>query len=74
MAAATACIYKTVSIYMLFLATFPILYVWEAAAAFFGHLFLSSMFGKQQLFFCQLSSPLSFANNEIVQLQKIPRI
>jgi len=39
-------------------ATFPILYVWEAATTFLATFFLSSMFGKQHLFFCQLSSPL----------------
>jgi len=37
--------------------TFPILYVWEAAAAFL-HLFLS-MFVKQLLLFCQISPLLS---------------
>ena len=38
-------------------ATFPILYVWEATAAFL-HLFLS-MFVKQLLLFCQISPLLS---------------
>ena len=38
-------------------ATFPILYVWEAAAAFL-HIFLS-MFVKQLLLFCQISPLLS---------------
>ena len=58
MAAAPAC-QKIVSIHKhsdhiyAFLDTFPLLYVWEVAAAFFD----------------QLSSPfLSFANDEIVQL------
>ena len=49
-------------------ATFPILYVWEAATAFL-HLFLS-MFVKQLLLFFikfPLSSPLlCFADDEIV--------
>ena len=61
---------------MFFLAIFPILYVWKPAAAFFCHLFPSSMFGKQQLIFLPtlLSSPLPFANDEIVQLQKLSGI
>ena len=42
---------------LLFFATFPILYVWKAAAAFL-HLFLS-MFVKQLLLFFA-KSPLSF--------------
>ena len=42
---------------LLYFATFPILYVWEAATAFL-HLFLS-MFVKQLLLFCQISPLLS---------------
>ena len=52
---------------LLFFATFPILYVWEATTAFL-HFFLS-MFVKQLLIFAKspLSSPLiCFANDEIV--------
>ena len=55
---------------LLFFATFPILYVLEAAAAFL-HLFLS-MFVKQLLLFLpNLPSPLlsfCFADDEIVQV------
>jgi hypothetical protein len=50
---------------MLFLATFPILYVWEAAA---------TLLATFTLWPTLLSSPLSFANDEIVQLQKLSRI
>jgi hypothetical protein len=54
-----ASIYKHNEHIYAFLATFPLLYVCEAAATFFG----------------QLSSPLlSFANDEIVQLQKLSKI
>jgi hypothetical protein len=58
MAAVAACQKNSEHIYA-FLATFPLLYVWEAATTFFG----------------QLSCPLlSFANDEIVQLQKLSGI
>ena len=53
---------------LLFFATFPILYVWEAQLLFL-HLFLS-MFVKQLLFFfakSPISSPLlCFVDDEIV--------
>jgi hypothetical protein len=73
MAAATACIYKNSEhIYMLFLATYPILYVWEATSAFLPPFPLLYVLEATTIF-CQLfspllSSPLSFANNKIVQL------
>ena len=53
---------------MLFLATFPILYIWEATAAFLDTFSSPLCLGSSSCFFCQLSSPLSFANEEIVQL------
>ena len=57
-------------------ATFPILYILEAAAAFL-HLFLC-MFVKQLLLFfakSPLSSPLlCFADDEIVQVHTLYRI
>jgi hypothetical protein len=60
---------------MLFLVTFPILYVWELAAAFLAT-YSSLYVGKAATVFLPtlLSSSLSFVNDEIVQLQKLSRI
>ena len=75
MTVATACIYKNSEHIYTFLGHLSYHLCFRSSNFFFCHLFLSSMFGKRQLFFpTLLSSPLSFANDEIVQLQKISRI